>query len=93
MLRFNVPLTVVRRTESDEHRHTTMAVVMPDYIAVPVDADISVGDKLERRLPNKTTWTVYVTDTNVLENPFSSSLDHTEVKYAKTPLSPRCSCQ
>lgn len=88
MLRFNVPLTVVRRTESDEHRHTTMAVVMPDYIAVPVGADITAGDRLERQLPNKTTWTVYVTDTNVLESPFSSSLDHTEVKYTKTPPKP-----
>lgn len=58
---------------------------MPNYIAVPVDVDIAAGDKLERLLPNKTTWTVCVTDTAVLENPFNSSLDHTAVKYTKTP--------
>lgn len=88
MLNFNIPIVVRRRSDSGMQRLEMKAVIWPGNISLPVDADIEVGDEIERTLPNGKIHAVLATEVNVLESPFGGSLDHTEVKYTTVPDAP-----
>jgi hypothetical protein len=83
--RFNVPITVVRDGEVDEKRLEMKAAIWQETISLPVDADVEVGDAIERKLPNGKMQSYLVTAVNVLQSPFRSgsgtSMDFTEVKF------------
>lgn len=82
--RFNVPITVVRDDGGDLERTEMKAAIWQDSISLPVDADVEVGDVIERKLPNGKLQSYLVRAVNVLQNPLRSSgtsMDFTEVKF------------
>ncbi|WP_258069839.1 hypothetical protein [Arthrobacter sp. SX1312] len=81
MIRYNVPIVLVRKTGNEEQRHELLAVVNRESLTVPVDADIEEGDIVERRLPNGKTATYVITDVTVFQSPFGGRLDHTEATF------------
>lgn len=89
MINYNTPITVLRDTASGEQRIDMRALVDRDKLHLPVDADITEGDRAELKLPNGKTKVLYITVTTVYQSPFgSAALDHTEAEYVTTPPSP-----
>ncbi len=66
------------------------AMDLTNRYALPVDADVQEGDRIEQELPNGRTQTVHVTKVDVLQSPFpgGASLDHTEAHYSTAPPTP-----
>lgn len=82
MIRYNVPVVVVRGSGDGETRLEMMAVVDSKKIFLPVDADIEEGDQVEQLLPNGKRRVLQITEVDVLQSPFGTgSLDHTEAAY------------
>lgn len=90
LFEYNLPITVARGSGADEKRLPMRAIDMANSFALPVDADIEEGDRVERVLPNGRTRTVYITKVDVLESPSPDpDLDHTEAHYSTTPPAAR----
>lgn len=84
MIRYNIPVTVLRDTTSGEQRIDMKVIVDRDKLFLPVDADIEEGDRVERILPNGKTQVLHITATTVFQSPFSNNLNHTEAEYVMT---------
>lgn len=81
MIEYNTPIVVVRTTHDGETKLDMNGVIDSEMILLPVDADIEVGDRVERRLPNGKIQELRITKVDVLQSPFGSALDHTEARY------------
>lgn len=81
MMSFNIPIGVIRDSESGQTRLEMKAIIDNGKMWLPVDADIEEGDTVEYLLPNGKTQVLCITNTTVRQHPNGSRLDHTEADY------------
>lgn len=91
MIRYNRPVTRVRRTEAGEERIDLKVLIDSKKVFLPVDADVKDGDLIEEPRPGGRTRTLVLRNVVALQSPFGSNqIDHTEADWkAATEPHPR----